>query len=754
MLKLRRLYPDDSKWLYAYIAATQLAAEKDLDQPTSGLNRTLAYKALEQAVAKGSTGSGSPGTLSTLRELSLLVEIYRRQGRQEQLLAVLEDANVGVGSSLVKYRWEFVSVKLRTLREQKLWERLWNYCSHIITEALQANPNSDHAHYEFFAADWLVWECLLEATSGLKDEDVTISQRTESLIKQYYDSSASRIRLALLAMATEASASADNSQLLGACKAYLRLYGHLSSCFDDLRVLLETLSRAGRVEFRDFATQVARDAGQSTENESEFKKWSAMELNVLKIDYLLSISTAQNPEKDRLEAFASNCVRLSNFAYIILPLRHQASFRNDIYFKLCYFFSGSLNSIKIPTPPCSFLAIKEFLHDTLGHVLFTRIASQHPFTAHKLNNWDPDESLLQVVHFYTNSQAKLVRFFSEGLDNKEYEKLLELDDLRNRFIMSFQKRSTDIERQRIGRLRGEPVIEDSLGTLNGLEQDLVEGKLVDLKDNRDFSSFPNFECSTGPRFEHYIQNGPKPGNFWLASCLFAEDVHSIINRALPRCRPQPSIISNATESQKSELTTAEWEASLGWALLAPIGMNTLSEELAPQGTVKEIAENLNSDLQRLETWLNKLREAYVSGQYSTSHGLLPVCHELQPMFLHLDVLLACWKLCDSLLQCAKQKSHKLKGKIPKEAIQRIMGIVQDTHARIRKLAADWKNRLSEGGLGVMADQMLEGKVGEAIEQLLGADATVVVEGCAGLIQDAAQDTLDGVLQVKLAKRQG
>lgn len=168
----------------------------------------------------------------------------------------------------------------------------------------------------------------------------------------------------------------------------------------------------------------------------------------------------------------------------------------------------------------------------------------------------------------------------------------------------------------------------------------------------------------------------------------------------------------------------------------------------------QIAENLNSDLQSLETWLNKLREAYVSGQYSTSHGILPVCHELQPMFLHLDVLLACWKLCDSLLQCVKQKSHKLKGKIPKEAIQRIMEIVQDTHARIRKRAADWKNRLSEGGLGVIADQMLEGKVGEAIEQLLGADATVVVEECAGLVQDAAQDTLDGVLQVKLAKRQG
>lgn len=99
--------------------------------------------------------------------------MYRRQGRQEQLLAVLEDANVGVGSPLVKHRWEFVSVKLRTLREQKLWERLWNYCSHIITEALQANPSSDDAPYEFFAADWLVWECLLEATSGLKDEDVT-----------------------------------------------------------------------------------------------------------------------------------------------------------------------------------------------------------------------------------------------------------------------------------------------------------------------------------------------------------------------------------------------------------------------------------------------------------------------------------------------------------------------------------------------------------------------------------------------------
>lgn len=124
---------------------------------------------------------------------------------------------------------------------------------------------------------------------------------------------------------------------------------------------------------------------------------------------------------------------------------------------------------------------------------------------------------------------------------------------------------------------------------DGYEQDLVEGKSVDFKDNRDFDSFPNFECSTGPRFEHYIQNGPKPGKFWLASCLFVEDVHSIINQALPRSRPQPSIISNATESQKAELTTAEREASLGWALLAPIGMNTLSEELAPQGTVKEVS---------------------------------------------------------------------------------------------------------------------------------------------------------------------
>lgn len=307
-------------------------------------------------------------------------------------------------------------------------------------------------------------------------------------------------------MATEASASADNSQLLEACKAYLRLYGHLSSCFDDLRVLLETLSCAGRVEFRDFATQVARDAGQSTENESEFKKWSAMELNVLKIDYLLSISTAQNPEKDRLEAFASNCVRLSNVCAVsnaegavhasslavmalvrlhhssseasgtfseryllqaVLLLQRQSKQHQDTYASLVFVrllvYLG-LNSMAYTN--YSSLAIKEFLHDTLGHVLFTRIASQHPFTTHKLNNWDPDESLLQVVHFYTNSQAKLVRFFSESLDNKEYEKLLELDDLRNRFIMSFQKLSTDIERQRIGRLRGEPVIEDSLGTLS------------------------------------------------------------------------------------------------------------------------------------------------------------------------------------------------------------------------------------------------------------------------------------------------
>lgn len=171
----------------------------------------------------------------------------------------------------------------------------------------------------------------------------------------------------------------------------------------------------------------------------------------------------------------------------------------------------------------------------------------------------------------------------------------------------------------------------------------------------------------------------------------------------------------------------------GWTLLRPAARRVM---LGPSESC-----DLKAQTQKMEEWLQR------TSADTQPHGLLPDASALQHMFLHLELLKACMKFCDHGLAFLKQKSHELQGKLSKEQLNRMAATVRERAADIRGRATKWMNRLSEGGLDALVNQIIEGPSGELVEELLGSHQ---VEAYAALCKESARDALSGVLMVKVA----
>lgn len=101
------------------------------------------------------------------------MQIYRKQGRFTELLSVLENPHVGIESEVAKNDFEFIRIKLETLRQEEKWTELWHYCIGLLRKAYQAlgNEVSNGITPPFvsWASDWALWKALLDATEALND---------------------------------------------------------------------------------------------------------------------------------------------------------------------------------------------------------------------------------------------------------------------------------------------------------------------------------------------------------------------------------------------------------------------------------------------------------------------------------------------------------------------------------------------------------------------------------------------------------
>lgn len=116
------------------------------------------------------------------------------------------------------------------------------------------------------------------------------------------------------------------------------------------------------------------------------------------------------------------------------------------------------------------LRVKESLHETLAHLLYTRLSTQHPFAV-KLagddDRFDPRQELKSILDYFLKALRQANKFLGGEANATHPDTIIEFQQLKSSFQNSFTRKLCLLERRRIGRLTGLPG--DPEGYVNGLE---------------------------------------------------------------------------------------------------------------------------------------------------------------------------------------------------------------------------------------------------------------------------------------------
>jgi hypothetical protein len=66
------------------------------------------------------------------QDMALVLDLYRSQNKQVELLSILNSDELGIASSLSFDRGAMIREKLRILEEQQQWSDLGAFCKHLI----------------------------------------------------------------------------------------------------------------------------------------------------------------------------------------------------------------------------------------------------------------------------------------------------------------------------------------------------------------------------------------------------------------------------------------------------------------------------------------------------------------------------------------------------------------------------------------------------------------------------------------------
>ena len=100
---------------------------------------------------------------------------------------------------------------------------------------------------------------------------------------------------------------------------------------------------------------------------------------------------------------------------------------------------------------------KEILHETISHLLLSRISVTHPFDSKTLSSSravQPDTELDLAIRAFGRTIDKLNDFLGHDFEMFHYDQASEICDLKNHLTFSLVKHMWVLERRRIARLKG------------------------------------------------------------------------------------------------------------------------------------------------------------------------------------------------------------------------------------------------------------------------------------------------------------
>ncbi|KAL1965647.1 hypothetical protein VTN77DRAFT_5324 [Rasamsonia byssochlamydoides] len=799
-MSLQNNFPKSRKYYFwaiflCYLITVDPSAS-DADRKLFG---TLAYrmisKAAESVPADPKELLSPPRAIQTAEELFLLIKIFESQGRNEEIVKILDSENLGIKSRIVQNDWFFVRAKLLNLEKAGLWTDGLGFARDLLTI-----PDDEEAAKAALKErdDWGVWELLVSATKKIDNPDTTkqTQEFLEEFIRRFPKSRNAQLALFDLTLWKIQTGVLTNTDLLNACKAYYDRNSNKLFCFGDLRKYVVNL---GKDEISDFVDHVLQSADKSSSEKDGVAK-----INALKLEYCFRLFSDDGTSRDEVEGFVSRCLQayrqaerpkpdaspstienrpaddlclLAVMALIRISDNWQRSQQNKSPSSVLIRAAGILERLLLDSPhnyqallllvrlylllgagsialkTFSKLSVKQMQNETVGHNLFTRLSTVHPHSAPPIEgaeykDFNPQSALVQALTFYRNADVTATKSRTNGLNYGSYVNIEGSIDLQKRLRQSICRRMWALDVRRMQRLVGG----DPMSRYDELAADTSP-----LIDQRTFDAFMNCEAPNRPTFEEQLRVGPLPRDRWIKSARETDRLFSLLKKMAAqtpvKLETELPALEELTLSDEGDvdMTPSERDnAKIHLVLLKVVSL--LNESKSVKG------EELEGLLTQVEDWLTATLEsvssettAFADTTISLQSGKpsVPSWLYLHKSFTVLETL----KAVAQVLSVSSRKSSKSGAKIPKERAERLGELVGKVYEFIKSNTRTLKSHISEPGmLGALIDLVMVGDSDDGGSSELRNELENTLESgslevfCGGLM-GSWEEGLDGILSV-------
>ncbi|KAI9818225.1 MAG: hypothetical protein M1827_000850 [Pycnora praestabilis] len=828
-MNLQKSFPKKRDYYFWAILSCSLIqyrseAASDTDRKLFG---TLAYRMISKAASDVPTDPQSlmsPGrAIQTPQELHLLISILLRQGCAEDALAILNSENLGVWSTVAKGDWGLVRKKLEILERQKLWLEEWEFCKELLDRAYggTANPSneSEASPPDAKGDDWRIWQGLLTASRELNCFATYEATRSIINVCAQQPRPSRNAQLAVLdfvklRLLMPVAMPSSSSELLAVCCGYFEKTASKTCCFDDLRTYVEYLTESEKAEcLWRMQRYVASKKDEEVRDEECQLTWTTSAINVLKFEYLLTISVEDSKASEiSLSAFVTSCIKLyqsslSLGAHLLstdnqpgddacilgaMALLHLSELRSHpssavqsrvvllqtvalLEFGLSYsqhnyqillllvrlyIIIGAPSSALEIYPR---LSIKQIQFDTMSHNLFTRISTMHPYAvaataapSFDKADRDPKRALEKALRFYEKARSQLPELKKLALENGSYEQVEGFLQFEQTLQTSLCMLMWKVEKQQIAQM----VVPKGANPATIERQYLNTDSLPqELSDNRDYDVLANFEASGRPQFETYLCAGPRPKSRWLDAALLSERVFTALTALTTGASsdqeylhlPPNHRITPYDGTQADELTPAEMESTIAMESLAAIIATTFHSR--SNGEPNRADQELQTIERYLSSRLEDLQKADDIMKIATLNLDSTLTH-VGWQFLHNSfTTLRMLKAISMFLSFATPRSKSSKPMVEKAGMNQLYKLIDEVYQGIRSATSRLKNQFSEAGVvGSFVDAVFERdhvEAGVVSNSLEDLVSEPWMETFASKVIQSWQEALDGVLLVSI-----
>ncbi|KAK1808655.1 hypothetical protein LTR12_016975 [Friedmanniomyces endolithicus] len=382
------------------------------------------------------------------------------------------------------------------------------------------------------------------------------------------------------------------------------------------------------------------------------------------------------------------------------------------------------------------LNIKEIQHDTVGHVLFTRLSLIHPHATvwgrEAADGMLPFKRTAHALKVYVRCEEKLAETQASVLSHGQTGMVFDLQELRDSLRMSLSRRVTLLEHRRVARLTRGDIGDDEAAKAMG---PLACENWVQTKDNRDFDAAFDYGYNVERALHGRGSLAPREACvlFALAAdtawCIATESSSMVTkpSEVLEKARQAKEVIDPLLpfdqQASKLGMTTAEYLA--GVLALCTLELLTYVQSAGDDVAEERVAEHIASIHDASE-------HLSVDGLTKVSD---PLAERLLDYYAYTDVLGIVAVAC-----------RFVRSKAPAEAAKELQHLQDQAHrlvARLQQRAT--AQQVAIKGSGVRQHMERDREVWDGVRML----GEVELRDFCEEVAKAAKEGWDGMLKIKL-----